>query len=220
MDEVFCASHSDLPPCELCSAPVATEQPYCVRCAASAVISQQQVRRVVPRVRTGLLAMGLSLTTPVRVRLVSEREMEALSGEPSGTVAGLTVSHGLTVVLLSIVAGLPEVRFGSVVAHECMHAWMSQHGYPDLPQPIAEGLCQLAAFGWLRRQTEPRARLIEEVIENDPGPVYGDGFRQVRAAVRRHGLRRVLACVHATGTLPDPDARRAALRPVRKASTT
>jgi hypothetical protein len=166
------------------------------------VQTQDGVRSLLPRVRTGLHEMGLRLTTPVRVRLVSAAEMGALAGTRPDSVLGLTYSIETEVVDLAVVAGLAAPQFGATVAHECMHAWMTQRGFRATPPPVAEGLSQLAADGWLERQRDPRARLLREAMAKDPDPVYGGGFRQTRSAVRRYGLVPVLRTVRAKGTLP------------------
>jgi hypothetical protein len=202
LGESVCLKHSGNPLCRSCAAPAAGAGGLCPRCVQTAVRTQDRVRAVLPRVRTGLHDLGLRLTTPVRVRLISPDEMAALSGAPAGTVLGCTVSQDAEVVDLSIVAGLPAPQFGAVVAHECMHAWMVQRGFGVVPPPIAEGLSQFASDGWLERQRDPRVRLLREAIAVDPDPVYGGGFRQVKAAVRTYGLLPVLRTVRAHGTLP------------------
>jgi hypothetical protein len=83
-----------------------------------------------------------------------------------------------------------------------MHAWMAGQGFPATPRIVGEGLCQLASYRLLRDDSSPRARMLRRNIENDLDPVYGDGFRRVRAAVQRHGQAAVLRSVWATGQLP------------------
>jgi hypothetical protein len=201
MGERVCLRHTG-PSCRSCAVPAADADGLCPRCARTAVVTQDGVKALLPRIRTGLHELGLRLTTPVRVRLVSAGEMVAMSGAPAGTVTGCTMSIDAEVVDLAIVAGLPAPQFGAVVAHECMHAWMVQRGFGIVAPPIAEGLSQFASDGWLERQRDPRARLLREAIAQDPDPVYGDGFRQIKAAVRRHGLLPVLRTVRAEGRLP------------------
>jgi hypothetical protein len=201
LGERVCLRHTG-PSCRSCAAPAADVDGLCPRCARTAVLTQDGVKAMLPRIRTDLHDLGLRLTTPVRVRLVSAAEMAAMSGELTGMVLGCTVSSDAEVVDLAIVAGLPAPQFGAIVAHECMHAWMVQRGFGVVPPPIAEGLSQFASVGWLERQRDPRARLLRDAIARDPDPVYGDGFRQIKAAVRRHGFLPVLRTVRAEGRLP------------------
>lgn len=125
-----------------------------------------------------------------------------MTGSHAGRVLGWTIVTDTEVVDLAVLAGLDGPEFGAVVAHEYMHAWMTQRRFGRVSLPIAEGLSQLAADGWLERQSDPRARTLRAAIAADPDPVYGDGFRRVRAAVKRHGLMPVLRTVRSRGALP------------------
>jgi protein DA1 len=203
MGERICGAHTGRPSCRSCTAPAAaTPAGLCPRCTSTAVSTQEKVRSVLPRVRTGLHGLGLRLITPVRVRLATADELAALSGDATGRIAGCTVSIDTRVVDLAVLAGMPAPEFGAVVAHECMHAWMAQRGFGPVPAPIVEGLCQLVSDKWLQRIPDPRGRLLRAAIADDPDPVYGDGFRRVEASVGRHGLRAVLRAVRVQGALP------------------
>jgi protein DA1 len=202
LGERFCPTHEHAPACRACAVPMRATGALCTRCVSTAVGSQQRVKAVLPEVRGGLHAMGLRLTTPIRVRLVTDGEMVRLNDGRPGTVLGLTVVSDSEVVDLAVVGGLSAPEFGAVVAHECMHAWLAQRGFGILAPPIAEGLCELASDAWLGRQHDPRARLLRNAIAGNPDPVYGDGFRRVRQAVRRHGFLPVLRAVRTARALP------------------
>lgn len=206
LGDIYCVSHGSAPSCRGCGAPAGPEQ-YCAGCAPTRVLDQARVRAVLPTIRGELHRLGIRLAKPVQVELVSPDVMQDIAepwdATPDSTATGLTISSGDQVVRLTIVSGLPLVRFGAVVAHEAMHAWMTQHRFPeDLALPLCEGLCQLTAFSWLRRQSDPRALVIRESMETDPDPAYGAGFRTVRDAVARHGLKPVLAALRDRGRLP------------------
>jgi len=206
--EAICGNHAREPPCALCSLPVSASLSdatarYCRRCAATAVVRQAHVSRLVPPVKERLHRLGLHLRTPVRVRLVPPGELLTAAGTFSGaTPCGLTVSVGNQVVDLMIAEGLPAVQFGATVAHEATHAWMIQNGFPALPGHLAEGLCQLTAYAWARREAEPLAAIVQQQIEKNPDVVYGDGFRQVYQAARRSSVAAVMRSLKTTGRLP------------------
>ena len=204
--EAFCDAHAALPRCRLCGAPVPGSGRFCRSCAASAVRTQQDVGHRLPGIRSDLRAMGLQLLAPVRVRLVATLALDGLPAATETETLGTTTYVGAEVVDLAVVADLPLPMFGAVVAHECMHAWLAQHGVTELSLPVTEGLCELAAYGWLGRQDEPRAAVLRAQTRSNPDPVYGDGFRAVSAVARRHGVRAVLASLAATGRLPGGDA--------------
>lgn len=206
LGDVYCVSHESAPKCQGCGAPSGPE-PYCAGCAATRVLDQAQVRTVLPAIRDGLHGLGIRLTKPVQVELVSPGVMRDISGPWDATsdsaMSGLTISSGDQVLRLTIVTGLPLMWFGAVVAHEAMHAWLTQRRFPvDLAAPLNEGLCQLTAFSWLRRQSDPLAALVRQTMEADPDPDYGVGFRTVRDSVVRHGLKPVLASLRSKGRLP------------------
>ena len=58
--------------------------------------------------------------------------------------------------------------------------YLAQQGFPRLPDQVAEGLCQLLAYAWVRRQDGPAAGAELRVIAEAPDPVYGGGFRRAR----------------------------------------
>jgi hypothetical protein len=196
--ERYCSRHIGQPQCILCMAPAdpstATEVSLCARCAGTAVRTQEDVKRVLPPIARQLRELAITTTRPVQVRLVRPADMDG----PADAL-GLTVSRGSDVVDLRIVRDLPLIKFGSTVAHEVMHAYLTQRGYPQLSPPVAEGLCQLLAYAWARRQTDPLARAEMQLIARAPDPVYGDGFRRARASAQRFGVRRTLDHVRRHG---------------------
>ena len=90
---------------------------------------------------------------------------------------------------------LPLLKFGTTVAHEAMHSYMTQNGFGRVPAHIAEGMCQLLAYAWVIRQDGMLAAAERKQIEDNPDSVYGDGFRQAYEAARRVGVKRTLATV-------------------------
>ncbi len=199
---MFCVSHRDLPNCQLCSAPFRGSRRFCDICGASCVNTHEHVRSALPRVRGVIQAMGIRLEPPVHVRLVDPAQMPAVDAREWGLVVGVTTMKGREVTQVYIATGLPELEFGSTIAHECMHAWMAQNGFPRLAPEIDEGLCQVVAYRFLRDQPDPRAALLRQRIDRDPDPIYGDGFRAVKESVRRHGMNPGLDAVRATSRLP------------------
>jgi hypothetical protein len=203
--EVFCVAHRDLPRCRLCAAPyvpLTDRMEYCVACRAGAVEDQATVRQVLPGIRDDLRDMGIRLTQRVRVRLVSRPEIDQLAGGEAGSADGLTTHRERSVLDLAVVSGLPVAKFGLTVTHEAMHAWMAQRGLAAADPTVAEGLCQLVAFRWLKVHGGRGAQILREGIRLRNDAIYGDGFRAVHAAVARYGLGQIRAVVARTGRLP------------------
>ena len=55
----------------------------------------------------------------------------------------------MQVTAILVLAGLPRVMAGAILAHECMHAWLRLSGTSQLQPQVEEGLCQLMAVLWL-----------------------------------------------------------------------
>lgn len=198
----FCPAHRDDPACGLCAAPTGTRAGrYCGDCGVTGIHSTSELRRYLPTVRADLNAMGVRLRTPVRVRLASEGELDGTHGSGPATFG---VTHVVNDVAtgITVYPGMPRVHFGSTVAHESMHVWIRQHAFRSLPPAVEEGLCELTADEWLRRQSDPRARLTRRAIATSPDPVYGGGFRAARAALTGRRMGDLLRHVQRYGVLP------------------
>ncbi|XP_026442186.1 protein DA1-related 1-like [Papaver somniferum] len=125
------------------------------------------------------------------------------------------------VTSICVLFGYPRMLCGQILAHEMMHAWMRQNGYPHtLPLEVEEGMANVMAYRWLEAESvagngggrsSKRKRssfekelgkyFIESMMSN-PDPVYGDGFRTALRAVDRHGLKPTLQHIKKYGRLP------------------
>jgi hypothetical protein len=200
--EQYCDRHLDLAACALCGMPADASGlaiSLCRRCAATSVRTQADVKRTVPGIKQQLAALGIRTVTPVRVELASPGRLRGVAGVHA---LGVTVSQGDEVTHLLVLQDLPMLKFGTTVAHEAMHSYMTQNGFGQVPVRIAEGLCQLLAYAWVIRQDGILAAAERRLIEENPDPIYGDGFRQAYQAVSRVGVRRTLAMVKQQHRLP------------------
>jgi hypothetical protein len=203
--EPFCDRHAGEPQCQLCAMPadpgLQRPIPLCRRCGLeSAVRTQDDVKRALPRIAGQIRALGIRTTVPVQVRLCDKAEM-ALVGT-GRHMLGATYWRGSTVQDLCVLRDLPLLKFGTTVAHEVMHAYLVQQKYPKLEPALTEGLCQLTAYAWVRREEGILATAEQRRIDENPDPIYGDGFRQVKRAVERDGVKITLSHVRRHGRLP------------------
>jgi hypothetical protein len=117
---------------------------------------------------------------------------------------GLT--HGCaqsrTVAGIEVVRGLTSVHFGATVAHEIGHAWLIQRGAPIADPVLLEGVCEVFASAWLKRRPGRLPQALREAMAANPDNVYGAGYRLVREAVARSGIRLVLRELCRSGRLP------------------
>lgn len=170
--------------------------------------TQEQARAHIPDVRREMAAIGISLGSPVRVELRDADLVGATAGPGAGVCLGLTHSRGWSdgrpddVLYIEIARGLPETHFGQVLTHEIGHAWLVQNGAVDLDPVLTEGVCELFSGAWLKRNATEVASALRESLAANPDPVYGAGYRMVRAAVVRLGVDAVLNHICAHGTLP------------------
>jgi Protein DA1 len=200
--EQFCDRHPGMASCVLCGMPADADGltiPSCRRCAATSVRTQADIKRELPAIRRQLTALGIRTIRPIWVELVSAEKLRGIAGNHA---LGVTVSRGEEVINLQVRQDLPLLKFGTTVTHEMMHSYMTQNGFGEVPDRIAEGMCQLLAYAWVIRQDGILAAAERRQIEENPDPVYGDGFREAREAVRRVGVRRTLTTVKLRHRLP------------------
>lgn len=217
--EATCASHPALDRCFFCARPrsrvcagwsrFTADRVRCPTCSRRAVDTQEQARAYIPDVRREMAGIGISLCTPVRVGLCDADLIDKAGGsDGSGVCLGLTHSRAWLdgradeVLHIEIARGLPETHFGQVLAHEIGHAWLVQNRATDLDPALAEGVCELFSGAWLKRNATAVASALRESLAANPDPVYGDGYRMVRAAVVRFGVDAVLKHICTHGTLP------------------
>jgi hypothetical protein len=206
--EQTCAGHGAPVRCVLCNRPrspgpgwheLPGRRPRCPTCSVDAVDTQAEARKHIPAVRADMAALGIVLDKRVRVTLV-----DTLSRFAGRSVNGLThfVQGTGEVIGISVVSGLTRVGFCATVAHEIGHVWLVQKGAAVTEPVLVEGLCELFAAAWLKKQAGHLATAIREAMAANPDPVYGVGYRTVRNAVVVHGIGPVLAALCADGGLP------------------
>jgi len=101
------------------------------------------------------------------------------------------VSERCTILILDT---LPRDQFIEVAAHEAAHDWLNHHGR-SLPPSWSEGFPEyVASLVNLRHGNGSRNLRMEK----NEDPVYGAGFREVKAYADRHGLRKLLEYVRRT----------------------
>lgn len=67
---------------------------------------------------------------------------------------------GMQVTAILVLYGLPWLLTGTILAHECMHAWLRLRGITQLPLQTEEGLCQLMGLLWLESQDLSKQQVV------------------------------------------------------------
>lgn len=212
--EITCVGHVISGRCVFCARPHAQAHPSgwrpfagrmlrCPTCSTGAVEDQDQARKWLPTIRREMAAIGVSLPSRVLVRLVDPDHVD-LSAQPSplGVTEHMMGGAKGEVVEIRIASGQPPLLFGSTVAHEIGHAWLTQHGSRRPERDIEEGLCELFAHGWLKKQQTPLADELRRRLRENPDPTYGGGFRKVHASATKYGVAAVMGSLARHGRLP------------------
>ncbi|HEY5002601.1 MAG TPA: protein DA1 [Ktedonobacteraceae bacterium] len=114
------------------------------------------------------------------------------NGQPLRTeVRGVAVLHGL-----------PSTLFQGVTIHELGHVWLIVQGISNLPSWAEEGFCELLSHRYYAQLNTPEGRYHATAIEQNPDPVYGEGFRRVRAIAEPMGFQRFVEIMQTTKRLP------------------
>lgn len=119
----------------------------------------------------------------VKLKSMTPEQMMMASG--SRNVMGLAqgVGRDYTVYFyrhMSIVA------FTDILAHELLHIWQYDHNiHPDSLH--CEGFCNLGSWFILNAIGNPESKARMKWLENSRDPIYGDGFRLMKAFYDRGG---------------------------------
>ncbi len=201
--EAYCAAHSrGLPACDSCGRPICAALtggggPYpdgrevCGRCRRTAVDDVASGQPLLAEVRQVMAGAGLDTgQAPIPLVLAGR---DALAGRgtayapnPAGLMSASTVTRdGVVVersVTITVLYGLTREQFQGIIAHELMHVHLFLHAFPDLPDVLDEGLCQLVEYLWLEGRQTPEAAVRMKQMAENRDPIYGEGLRRARAA--------------------------------------
>ncbi|WP_290539806.1 protein DA1 [Alistipes sp.] len=131
----------------------------------------------------------------IPVHVIPRPQMLAESGSPSAVGLAYTTSYddGDLVFEIHVIEGLSKLDFAEVLGHEMMHTWINQNGIEIKKEADLEGLCNYASYLVLSSvDTDYSASLIKRMMQN-PDPVYGVGFRNVKCEVDQIGLDNYLS---------------------------
>jgi len=87
-----------------------------------------------------------------------------------------------------ILEGMPKPHFISTAAHELMHVWIYNNAPRGSDPILVEGSCNLASYLVLQNYKSDMSEYIISLIEKNPDPIYGDGFRKVKALYKHEGI--------------------------------
>jgi hypothetical protein len=220
----FCEEHQkQYPHCSFCSRLIPPQQQTpgwkfdeslrCVVCRFTAVETAEQAQVLFTRLKEWIRQQGFRFNqTPLRLELCSRTKLEQLlHGRTHVHLQGVTLSskemeNGRVVSSridgVAVLSGMPANLFSGVVLHELGHVWLIVHGIENLPPWAEEGFCQLLSHRYYTTLTTPEARHRATDVEDNGDPIYGEGFRRIRALSERMGFQRFVETLRTTKRLP------------------
>lgn len=169
----------------------------CNYCYRDIVIDYGQRDRLLAKVMERLAGLGIELNQEnISVLTVGLPELSQVAGNHTspGGVRGYCKSESKSMTMGGAQVGkkevhhtiyvldyLPAIELEAVFAHELMHAWIFENTKGNQSLAVQEGSCNYVAWLYLQSSPESSAQFIMQRLEADPDPVYGDGFRSIKA---------------------------------------
>ncbi len=169
----------------------------CSLCLVTAVTDDDTARQILGEVQDSLAKLGIIVKRKkIPLNLVDSKEMARHSGEVRLDAAGFTefektkYVYGLiTDRKFQVYAlwGVPRHHLEAILAHELMHVWLGLNAPMYQNQFMVEGSCNYAEFLYLGADTCAADRFLRQNMLEDTDPVYGEGFRKIKAFVEANG---------------------------------
>lgn len=197
---VACASHKPSQ-CVCCggfckddAVEVAQGRKLCSRCQKFSS-SREDARKIIRMIRARYASLGLGNIERFHLELVEMGDMAKLS-HSGGDVLGLaTQIHGE--YQIRVFKHLSHTAIAGVLAHEILHIWQFQHHLSPQPE-ICEGFCDLGSYEIYSHIPTKHAQVRISMLQNETLPIYGPGYRRVKAYYDKHGWKGVIAKISNT----------------------
>ncbi len=213
--DTYCVRHqTEYSVCYVCQRPVCRRltgggvryndgRVLCRPCRDQAVDDPAQAQQILHQVQERMAHYGLdtrAVNVPLAMvalsKLVQDKDDPAQARLRGQTQTQIQTQNGQEVErhieVVYTLGGLPPEYLESVLAHELGHVWLFMQYVEGLPQDLEEGLCNLFAYLLHQEKSSPEARHCIHLLEENPDPLYGEGFRRVRAIYERRGLPALL----------------------------
>jgi hypothetical protein len=168
----------------------------CGRCAGRSVERFEEASTRFGRLLDWFAQKDMAFSAPLPGITLRDQMPLAADGMP---MVGFTEKWA--VPRLVIQRGLPAEVFLTVVVHELGHAWLARTGV-KLLEPVEEGVCNWLAWHFARKLGTIESNFQAERIEARHDPIYGAGFKRVRAVAGPAQPGDLSAILHRLGARP------------------
>lgn len=108
------------------------------------------------------------------------------ANELKDNITGITTKYTIlshSSYKITMLIGLSKTVFCASLAHELMHVYLFEKNIVLNPTET-EGICELVSYFTFVRMNSPAAKHYIKVMELNPDPIYGNGFRLMKEKVR------------------------------------
>ena len=209
----FCKEHEgQYPHCDFCGRLISPQQQEhgsnvesmrCPICRSTAIETINEAQPLFQQCKQWISRQGLkynnqklSLELVDRAKLAhylsAHIEPHALGATMSSTYVqdGRVVRTEISGV--AVLQGLPASLFQGVTIHELGHVWLLVQGIGNLPMWAEEGFCELLSQRFHSEANTLEHQHYARNIERNSDPVYGEGYRRVRAIADKLGFERFI----------------------------
>jgi hypothetical protein len=165
----------------------------CNICSQQAVNGYKNIHNIFKKVALKLNKLGLYIRLQnVDVYNVDRNELKKIAKENfhssmrgyCNTITQQVTECGTTSITKSfkvyLIENIPSEYIESTAAHEIMHIWIAQNTTMDHHLQLEEGSCNYVSYLYMRNRDGKTAETIVKIIDTDPHPIYGEGFREVK----------------------------------------
>ncbi|HLH64032.1 MAG TPA: protein DA1 [Ktedonobacteraceae bacterium] len=220
----YCEEHQrQYPSCSFCGRlvppqqqehrPVGSQDVRCPICRSTAIETSEQAQPLFRKLIQWVNSQGLFYNNlHISLELCDRSRLSALlqsRAEPHSLGVTLSSSYSQNGYVLqtrvdgiAVLRGMPSTLFQGVTVHELGHAWLAAHDIRPLPLWAEEGFCELLSYRYCMNLDTQESRYHAHNIEQNPSPIYGDGFRRIRRLADTMGFQRFVETLRATKHLP------------------
>lgn len=176
------------------------ESTLCDDCNRHVVRNTSRLRQRICQdiVINDLKSLGIFLPLDsINITIVNMEQMDKLLGRSSKNILGLTISRSCLQQFthnIYILEGLMPHQYKSTLSHEFGHVWLNHRNSKlnQMEDKYIEGFCNLLAYKVLLRDVSDDSKQARAFMLKNPDPIYGEGFRIMKARADRIGWDHLL----------------------------